>query len=262
MHYYVYDTFLADKKYEKALDKIKAKLLDLEIQGRHEKLTLLKSIDELVSDEVRKGTNTVVVLGNDRSLLKVVNVAAKSNITLGMIPFGEGCEMARALGLPDGGDACEILAARKVVKFDLGKIRDQYFLTTAVINKNLTRLSIGKSGYRIIPRAECSEVEICNFYFPKKDEIPDDAYAKSSINDKKLELMFKVPIKSDGWLRTKILGQKIDSMFQGDVFDIKSFEYLPIVLDGYKIIKTPVNVEIAPGKLSLIVGKDRISQIQ
>ena len=42
MYYYVYDTYLSDKKYEKILDKVKTRLLDLEIQGKHERLTLLK----------------------------------------------------------------------------------------------------------------------------------------------------------------------------------------------------------------------------
>jgi len=89
MYYYIYDNYLTDKKYEKELDKIKTRLLDLEIQGKHEKLTLLKSIDELVKDEIKRGATTVVAVGNDKTFLKLVDVIAQSGVTLGLIPVGK-----------------------------------------------------------------------------------------------------------------------------------------------------------------------------
>ena len=90
MYFYIYDTYLADRKYEKVLDRIKTRLLDLDIQGKHEKLTLLKNIDELVEDEVRRGANTIIVVGNDKTFLKVVDAAVKNKVLLGLIPVGEG----------------------------------------------------------------------------------------------------------------------------------------------------------------------------
>ncbi|MBU1131770.1 hypothetical protein KKC32_00765 [Patescibacteria group bacterium] len=261
MYYYIYDTFLDEKKYEKIIDKLKTRLLDLDIQGKHEKLTLLKNVEELIGDEVKRGTTTVVVVGNDKTFLKVINVVAKNNVTLGIIPIGEGNDLARYLGVPEGESACDILAARKIIKFDLGKINSYYFFTNMKINKNLPRMSIEKDEYKIIPGVTCYEVEICNFYYPRKDEIPDKAYKKCSVRDRKLELFIKTKVKAKGWLHDKVVGMKIDSVFQGDKFDIKSFEYLPVVLDDYKIMKTPVIVEVEPEKLNVIVGKERADTI-
>lgn len=258
MYYYLYDTYLSESRYDKVIDRIKTRLLDLDINGKHEKLTLLKSVDELVADEVKRGVSTVVAIGNDKSFLKLINVAAKYGITLGMIPIGDDNFMAKALGIPNEEIACDVIAARKVLKFDLGKLQDNYFFTSLVADKNLQRLSISKDTFKIIPSHEASEVELCNFHYAKHGDLPDAAFDKCLIDDGKLELMIKIPVKEQGWLRSKTIGSKVDSIFQSRRFEIKSFEYLPVVLDGIKVVKTPQVVEVEPHKLSVIVGKDRL----
>ncbi len=262
MYYYIYDTFLADKKFEKIIDKIKTRLLDLEIQGKHEKLTLLKSVDELISDEVKRGINTVVVLGNDRTFLKVVNVIAKHNITLGLIPVGPDNNLAKSLGLPMEEDACEIIAARKIVKFDLGQVGEQYFFSNLKIDKNLDRLSVEKDNYKIVPKAECSSIMVSNFYFPATKETFEKKMKNYSAQDQKLELVINIKGAKKKWFNKNEPQSKIDTIIQGKDFKIKSFEYLPLVLDNYKIIKTPVTVGVKAGALQVIVGKTRLKNIK
>ena len=160
MYYYIYDTFLADKKYEKTIDRVKTRLLDLEIQGKHERLTLLKSIDELISDEIKRGNTTIIVVGNDKTFLKVVDIIAKNNATLGLIPIGPDNKIAEYLGLGLEDSACEVIAARTVVKFDLGKIENQYFFSRMQISKNLERLTIEKDSYKMTPNHNCSIIEL------------------------------------------------------------------------------------------------------
>jgi len=257
MYYYLYDTYLSEGKYDKVIDRIKTRLLDLDINGKHEKLTLLKNTDELVSDEVKRGISTVVMIGNDKSFLKLVNIGARYGLTLGMIPIGDENYLSAALGIPKEEAACDVIAARKVLKFDLGKIKDNYFFTSLVIDKNLQRISIQKDNLKITPSYDASEVEICNFFYEKPGNIPSAAHDKCVIDDGKMELMVKVMVKETGWLRTKTIGAKVDSAFQGPKFEIKSFEYLPVVLDEIKVVKTPLLVEVEPRKLNVIVGKDR-----
>lgn len=264
MYYYLHDAFLSDKKFEKHIDKIKTRLLDLEINGKHEKLTLLKSIDELINDEVKRGTTTVVVIGNDKTFLKVVDVAARNNITLGLIPVGPENNLAQCLGIPATEEACDVLAARKVVKFDLGSANGQYFFTSLKINKNLDRLSVQKDTYKIVPQPECAEIAVYNFYFPYAEEQFNRKMKISSAQDEKLELAIKVKGKKKGWLSFKKNPEdmKIDSIIQGNKFDVKSFEYLPVKLDEYKVLKTPLVVTVGDRKLSVIVGKNRLKNIQ
>jgi diacylglycerol kinase family enzyme len=261
MYYYIYDTFLADKKYEKTLDKIKASLLDLEIQGKHEKLTLLKSVDELIHDELKRGTKTIVVIGNDKTFLKVIDTVGKNNATLGLIPIGPENNIAKCLGIPEEEGACEVLAARKVVKFDLGKANEQYFFSNLRISKNLDRISVHKDKYKVVPRASCSEFDVYNFYFPEGKQSFERKMKKYSAQDEKVELVIRVPISKKGWFGKKDQVNPIDTIIQGESFKIKSFEYLPVLLDDYRVIKTPVSVDIAPQKLKVIVGKNRLKCI-
>lgn len=262
MYYYVYDTFLSDKKYEKVLDQIKTTLLDLDIQGKHEKLTLLKSVDELIRDEIKRGSNTIIVVGNDKTFLKVIDTVGKNDVTLGIIPVGPDNSIAECLGVPEAAAACEIIAARKVVRFDLGKANDQYFFSNIKIDKNLSRLSVQKDKYKIIPRANCSEFDIYNFYFPEWKNEFEKEMKKYGAQDEMLELVIRTKVEKKGWFAKKNLGSKIDSIIQSRSFKIKSFEYLPVLLDGYKVIKTPVVVEVEHNKLKVIVGKNRLKNIQ
>lgn len=263
MYYYLYDTFLADKKYENSIDRIKTRLLDLEIQGKHERLTLLKSIDELINDEVKKGISTVIAVGNDLTFLKLIDVAAKNGVTLGLIPIGERNQLSACFGIPPEDAACEVIAARKIVKFDLGKINNLYFFSSLKINKNLERLTIEKDNFKIVPRPECAEAAVYNFYFPNKEEKFEKPMKKSTAQDQKLELVIRTKGERRHWYSIKRNGEPfVDSVIQGDIFAIKSFEYLPVLLDGYKIIKTPVVVKVEPQKLNVIVGKNRLKTIK
>ena len=261
MYYYIYDTYLSDKKYEKILDQVKTKLLDLEIQGKHEKLTLMKSIDELINDEIKRGSNTVIVVGNDKTFLKVVDVIAKNGATLGMIPIDNDNAIANCLGINSPEEACDILAARKIVEFDMGQVGQQYFFSNIKINKNLDRLTVEKDSYKIVPRPNCLEVAVSNFYYPGPNEEVDKRMSKYSAQDGKVELIIKTEEKKKGWFKKGKEVSKVDTIIQGNKFEIKSFEYLPVLIDGYKIVKTPVKVELAPRKLKVIVGKNRLSSI-
>ena len=261
MYYYIYDTYLSEAKYEKIIDRVKTRLLDLEIQGRHEKLTLLKSVDELVVDEAKRGTNTIIVVGNDKTFLKIVDAAAKNNITLGYIPIGEGNSLADCLGLPPEDKAAEVIAARKIVSFDLGRASNQYFFSNLTISKNLDRLSVEKDNYKIVPQSDCVEIGVSNFYFPVEGASFDRKMKKFSAQDQKLELVIKTQSGKKHWFSRRTNGKRVDSVIQGTEFRIKSFEYLPITLDGYKILKTPVAVDVAPVMLKVIVGKSRLGNI-
>jgi len=261
MYFYIYDTYLNDRKYEKILDKIKTRLLDLDIQGKHEKMTLLKNIDELVEDEVRRGVNTVIVVGNDKTFLKVVDVAAKNNVIVGLIPVGPGNEIALSLGIKPEDLACDIIAARKVSQFDLGQVNANYFFSSIKLTKNLDRLTVVKDNFKIIPKANCSLVAISSFHVGSGGQLAEKV-KDCSCQDGFLELVISKTLKKGGWFGAKTKQEVVDSVISSRQFEVKSFEYLPAVVDEYRIIKTPFKVEIGNKKLSIIVGKDRMSLIK
>ncbi|HMB26282.1 MAG TPA: diacylglycerol kinase family protein [Patescibacteria group bacterium] len=262
MYYYIYDTFLNDKKYEKVIDRIKTRLLDFEIQGKHEQLTLLKNIDELIGDEVKKGANTVIVVGDDQTFLKVIDVVADNDVSLGIIPVGPNNRIAEAFGVPMEEAACEIIAARKIVKLDLGLANQKYFFTDLKISKNLDRLQVEKDRFQVVPKKTCQEVEIINFYMPDPKIGFEKKLKKISAQDGYLDMVVRAKNNNHKWLKKNKMAGKIDTVMTSDKFKVKSFEYLPLELDGYKIIKTPAEIQIKRDKLKVIAGKNRRKDIK
>lgn len=54
MYYYIFDQFLNETKYQSLVNKIEARLTDLGINGRSEKLTILKSLPDTMNEIVKK----------------------------------------------------------------------------------------------------------------------------------------------------------------------------------------------------------------
>jgi len=259
MYYYLYDAFLSDPKYEKIVDKIRTRLLDLEIQGKPGHLSLLKSANELIEDEVKNGINTVVVVGNDKTFLKVINVIAKNELTLGIIPIGENNEIAQYLGIPPEELACDVVAARKVEKVDLGMANDVYFFSNMRVDKDVSRINIKKDKFQIIPQQNCQSVLIYNFCYSSGNIGNHKILNKINPQDKLLDLaVIETGRFSGGFLKKKKNNSRYGkTLLQAPEFEINSFEYLPVKLDNSYVLKTPVKAKVIKDKLKLIVGKHR-----
>ena len=252
MYLYLYDSFLNNKKYSGLLAKIETRLTDLGIGGKIFRLSPLRNINELLTDEVRNGIKTVVVVGNDKSFTEVINFAAKLDVTLGIIPVGPNNRIAQALGVTSPEQATEILSARKVERVDLGKANGTYFLSTITVFGGEVTMEC-EEKFKIIPQS-LDRVSICNLrpalapngpanYFNPQDgflEILVQPIAQGMVN------FFRKPTAKN---RSIIPFKKLA---------ILSRDSLPVVTDGQKVLKTPVRVEIAPKKLKVIVGKNRV----
>jgi len=259
MYYYLYDSFLSDPKYEKIIDKIRTRFLDLDIQGKPGHLSLLKSANELIEDEIRNGVNTVVVIGNDRTFLKVINVIAKNDLTLGIIPIGEDNLIAKSLGIPPEELACDILAARKVERVDLGLANDVYFFSDLKIEKDISRINLKKDSFQIIPQSNCQSVQIINYHCFDQDI--DNKKILKQINPQDGMLDFVVTEKAGFaaglFKKNKSKLRYSKTVLPAKEFEINSFEYLPAKLDSSYVIKTPIKVKSVNEKLKLIVGRHR-----
>ncbi len=249
MYLYIYDSFLADKKYEAVLARIEARLLELNINGKIEKLTILKNLKEMVEDGVKKGVETLVVVGDDTTLGKVISyVAPYRKVIIGYIPIGPKSKIPPLLGIPAGENACDILSKRIIKKFDLGKVNEKYFLfSLAVANRENVKIECdGK--YSIQATSPTSSLKICNLGLIDEETFFDPG-------DGRLEAV--VMEENSGW---RIFGSsfKKDSVFPLKKAKIKcETECVPLVIDGETIVKTPATVSIVPKRLSIIVGRER-----
>lgn len=249
MYYYIYDQFLNEKKYQTLLAKIENRLTDLEIKGKIGRLSLLNNPQELIADEIKRGVKTVVAVGNDNTVSKIINALAfHPDICLGIIPLGPDQKIARTLGIPESVEACNILASRIIRKIDLGKVRNQYFLSQVEITSPDVTLEC--DGKYTVKTSKGNSIFIFNFNYWSDMHLADPS-------DGLLETII-VP-KKRGIIK-KIMGsnRQHDSLFLNNKIKINHLEH-PVVIkiDSQQIVKTPVLVEVADHQLKVIVGKQR-----
>lgn len=88
---------------------------------------------------MREGHDLVIVGGGDGTVGCAADLAAGSDVTLGILPLGTANDLARTLQIPRAvSEACATLAHGKVVDIDLGRADGRAFLNVASVG-----LSIG-----------------------------------------------------------------------------------------------------------------------
>lgn len=251
-YFYLYDSYLQDKKFSNQLIRLETTLADLGIQGKIGRLTLLKSMRDLIEGGLRDNTDTVVVVGNDATFSQAAEVLAKkTKTTMGFIPLGEKNQtLAELLGIPIGLLACHTLSSRIIAQVDLGKINNQFFVRS-VVGEGL--INIDCEGQYQINIDSPHQIKICNL-----DTWPDKAQFVSDPQNNLLEIILE-PKQSSAWWGSK-KNQSGASLLPLKTFKITSLEKeeVSLVVDGHKVIKTPAVFSVAAEKLRIIVGRNRL----
>lgn len=250
MYTYIYDSFLGDKKYQGQLFHIEARLFELGIQGRIEKVSMLKSVSEMVRDAASRKSETVVAVGNDDTISKIIGSLPTQELTLGIIPIGPNNAIAEMLGIAPGVEACDILSRRIVERIDLGRANGQFFLSKLEVT-DATNITLECNGYRVIPTDTQTILKICNIATLADHRI-------SSPRDGVLEAVFGPVERKNVWGIFK-KEYSSSSVFPITKAHLRSTgENVAVVADGSTTLKTPVSIDIARKELRVIVGKTRL----
>ncbi len=147
---FIYDDFLSDRKFEHVLSEVDARLASLDLTGRVGRLTLFRNARDIVQSLVQDSDTTVVVVGNDRTLDKVLWFLPDMQVTLAYIPVGPPTNVASLLGIPIGAGACDVLSARLIEWLDVGRLDDRYFLSEISLSNTNAAIEV-EGKYRISP---------------------------------------------------------------------------------------------------------------
>lgn len=241
MYLYVYDGFLSARAYARKLSEIENRLTDLGIFGRVERLTPLKSIALTIEAEVKRGAKTVVAVGNDDTVRKIIDYLPAHKLALGYLPVGPS-RLARTLGIPDGVAACDVLSKRMIETLDIGRVNGQYFLSSVAIPGGAVTLEC--EGRFRVSAPSCAGIRLYNL------QLDDDARA----GDPRDGLFEAVIASTQGsaWRR-----KTAESVFPIRKLSIVSESQFPIVADGKQFMGTSAHIEVIPKTLKVIVGKGR-----
>lgn len=245
MHVYIYDAFVNQKKYEKTLAAIETRITDLGLNGRIIRLGVMKNIYDLVKTEVVRGAKTVTAVGNDCTISQAANALAGTEAPLGIIPIGPENLISAALGIEPEVAACDNLSARRIIKIDLGKANNNFFISSARISNEGTAIDINHD-YSI---EVMGNGDVCVVNMPTGCE-PSEI-KKFNPQDGILELFIKTK-------ESKNFFKKIDSE---SIFSLKNLTILnnkhQLILDNSIKISAPAAISIVPQALNVIVGKER-----
>ena len=252
LYAYLYDDFLADRQYDRALANLETRTSALGIHGRHARLAIFRSAKELVEGLVREGAETIVVVGNDHSLMKTMWFLPSMNVTVGYIPVAEPHGIAEMLGIPAGDDACDVLAGRRIETVDIGMLGDRFFLTEVYVDS--TKASVDIDGYFRISPQKLGTISIRNLGSVTAEG------ATSNARDGWLEVVIRPVDPEEGSRKFKFLWkpklmQETRLLLQKG--SIISDEPIDIVVDGYKINGFRFELGVIPKKLKLITGRKK-----
>ncbi len=248
-YFYLYDSYLQDRSYASTLIKLETTLTDLGIQGRVSRLTLLKSVKDIIESAIKDGADTIVAVGNDITLSQVAQAVAKyPKTTMGFIPLGQDYQsIAPILGIPQGILACHVLSGRLVEEMGMGKVNNQYFLQSIVL-QGQPILECERSFELALEQPH--NIKICNLdsssdstvFWPQKGELIANIEPQPK---NKFKLFSSSPA---GASTIPIKEMRV----------LSADEELPILIDQYRTIKTPATITAAPQRLRIIVGKKRL----
>ena len=241
MYCYLYDDYIqGNKRFEKELALIENRLTDLGISGKISRLALFRNAEEMIRDEIDKGVTTVVVLGNDETVRKILNVLADSGVVFGMIPIGPKNELARLLGIPEGVDACDVLSSRRVETIDIGLINGKKFITGISVPKFHAELTC-EDKFRIFPTS-LAELEIHNLANVCN---PCDGL---------LQAVIRADVKH-GFLKRMT---KEESILPLESMTIRADKPIELFVDGERMEGTRFDISVEPKCMKVITGKDRV----
>lgn len=257
MYYYIYDSFLNAKKYRKILERIEVRLRVLGIPGKIKRLNILHHQKEAIEESIRRGAKTIVLVGDDRGIVQAIDTLAQHDIAVGIIPLGseENVRIARTLGIPPLELACEVLSRRIIARLDLGKIGSHYFLTSAEAQAATFRCVFPRRAFCVEPIVAKATLTVVNL---SRTPINNEKIIQSNPRDGILELFIRDATTSFADVFRLQKSQKMPSIFPMQTIELTEPEGATITMDGWRSVKLPVTVAVAPQKLRVIVGRERL----
>ncbi len=256
---FIYDDQLEGRRYEREVSAVEARLTTLELYGRKESLSLFRSAKQIVDHAMRHGVSTIVIVGSDRTLDKVMWFLPDLNVTVGYIPVFPPFEVGALLGIPMGADACDVLAARLVETIDVGRCEDRYFLTEVKIINTIASLDI-EGQYRLTPIMGGS-INVKNlagdFHLGKAPCDAQDGRLEAVITPRLYGARFFRPTYRNFPFRQFSSAQATETMVLFKNGEIISSDPIDVLVDNHVVNGFRFRLDIVPKKLKLVTGRER-----
>lgn len=252
---YLYDSFVRESPYKDVMRIVEKRFVDFGLSGKVIRITPFTNCRSLIEDELRYGVKTVVIVGNDETVAKVMSRAADLEMIFGMVPVGKkGNNLAESLGIPLNEEACNILAARKIELVDYGVINNQRFFLTSLHIKNARLRVTCDNTFVVKADKENMELAVSNLL---PSSIQGASEGLLHPQDGRLEVIIRPQISSmiSGFFNRHAYSKP--SVFAFRRLLVSAARPFVLTADGRETQESSVEVTVAVKKLKIIVGKKR-----
>lgn len=275
------------RKGDESISKAVKQLQYLGVEILEESAEHPQQIPDLIR-RYRREVDLVIIGGGDGTLNAAAEGLIDSQLPLGILPLGTANDLARTLEIPTSiPDACQIIAAGKIRRIDLGCVNGQYFFNVASlglsvqITQQLSKeakrrwgvFAYGLTALKVLWKSRPFKAEIRlkgksikvktvqiavgnGRYYGGGMTVAEDA----TIDDRRLDL-YSLEIKS--WWQMILL---LPAMRQGNHADLRGVRALngtefevftrkprPINTDGEITTHTPAQFRVIPQALAVLV---------
>ena len=250
MYIYIYDQLLRSPKLAKTAQKIELRLSQLNITGPKLFFHPNKTFTTSLTEYCEKEASTIVVVGNDLTLLQIVNLlpyislnkTVLKSLVIGYIPVDKTSVLKKFLFLQDIENTCDALASRLIINWDLGEInREVRFIKQAEIIGATNIILNNEYTVNILQNQLVSVQNIA------AQNTNSDITRNIHPNDKVLNLT----IQEKGAFGNK----KYAGMFACKEITISNPD-AQIIADNTFNMSGPITIKIISGGLKIITGKE------
>ena len=248
MHVYIYDSFLNHSKYNKVLSQIETRITDLGLNGKISRMGLMKNVDDVVQNEIKRGAKTIIAVGNDTTVQKLAGPMANTNVPMGIIGIDKKNNfIAEKFGISLGEEACDVLSARRIENIDLAMINNYSFISNINISSKNTTITM-EDTYSI-EISDLGEILIVNL--PTNDiNVPD------GINYDPQDGLLQLVINTNQAKKFSFKNNRSESVFSFNSLEISNKDN-SLLINKETAITSPARVSIMKQALKIIVGKNR-----
>ena len=246
---------------------------------------------QLLREEIDKGARLVIIGGGDGTLSSCAGVLAGTQTAMAVLPLGTGNTWARSLGLPmDLEDAAQVIAKGHIENSDVGRVNGRVFLNSVALGlsceiaqsldketkRKLGLLAWPVVGSRVLWHHKPLQIKVTSSqrtYHVRTHQIlvangryvagPIAAAPDASIQNAVLEVFtlggakFSSLLHSSlAWLRGRHLYDEQTKFFSTQHLTIESLRRpIPAAVDGEIDLKTPLDINVWPGALKVVVPR-------
>ena len=251
MYYYIMEPAGNKSSWQ---EKVKDTLGDLGIAGETVTPSPARTIEELASLGIIKGYSTIVAVGSEKIVNKIVtaliNQKSNKDTVLGVIPDDYDSRIAKRIGVHDYKEACQALKFRKLQTVDACCIEpNKYFMTEATI-ENPKPADAYLLMDKIQVGAKFSKITIKPGV---KIEIEDSSgESKNNVKNFFSFLLGKKEEKQTNSIYSSLFySQKVQIETPDNSYSVK--------VDDETIAKTPILLTHQPKALKIIVARETIN---